>query len=154
MQIMSVLNLSLGLSLREGQRAQGDKWEDKAIPLPFTDQPKQGNSSEFPSPGLERLPHTMCQVQGQNPTVVCCTEWKTSWTHKDKVVELCHLHYFFNMSVVLVMETVDSNFNQHLLLFQHIPLVKGNDDFPVRLQWHRHELGHMSFQFAAIPRCF
>lgn len=29
------------------------------------------------------------------------------------------------------MEIVDSNFNQHLLLFQHIPLVKGNDDFPV-----------------------
>lgn len=29
------------------------------------------------------------------------------------------------------METVDSNFNQHLLLFQHILLVKGNDDFPV-----------------------
>lgn len=29
------------------------------------------------------------------------------------------------------MKIVDSNFNQHLLLFQHIPLVKGNDDFPV-----------------------
>lgn len=29
------------------------------------------------------------------------------------------------------MEIVDSNFNQHLLLFQHILLVKGNDDFPV-----------------------
>lgn len=28
------------------------------------------------------------------------------------------------------MEIVASNFNQHLLLFQHIPLVKGND-FPV-----------------------
>lgn len=38
---------------------------------------------------------------------------------------------FFNMSGVLVMEIVASNFNQHLLLFQHIPLVKGNDDFPV-----------------------
>lgn len=29
------------------------------------------------------------------------------------------------------MKIFDSNFNQHLLLFQHIPLVKGNDDFPV-----------------------
>lgn len=29
------------------------------------------------------------------------------------------------------MKIVDSNFNQHLLLFQHILLVKGNDDFPV-----------------------
>lgn len=35
------------------------------------------------------------------------------------------------MSIVLVMEIVDSNFNQYLLLFQHIPLVKGNYDFPV-----------------------
>lgn len=42
------------------------------------------------------------------------------------------LFIFFNMSGVLVMEIVDSNFNQHLLLFQHIPLDKGNDDFPVR----------------------
>lgn len=36
------------------------------------------------------------------------------------------------MSVVLAMKTVHSNFNQHLLLFQHILLVKRNDDFPVR----------------------
>lgn len=37
----------------------------------------------------------------------------------------------FLMSVVLLMEVIDSNYNQHLL-FQHIPLVKGNDDFPAR----------------------
>lgn len=34
------------------------------------------------------------------------------------------------MSAVLVVEMIESNFNQHLLLFQHIPLVKGNDYFP------------------------
>lgn len=34
------------------------------------------------------------------------------------------------MSVALVLEVADSNYNRHLPLFQHIPLVKGNDDFP------------------------
>lgn len=42
------------------------------------------------------------------------------------------LSLFFLMSVVLAMEIVDSNFSQHLLLFQHIPLIMGNNDFPVR----------------------
>lgn len=73
----------------------------------------------------------MYQVQGQNPIVVSWTGLKTSWTHKQKLVELSLFFFFFNLSVVPVMEIADSNFNQHLLLFQHIPLVKGNDDFPV-----------------------
>lgn len=57
---------------------------------------------------------------------------KNLLNHMDKLVDLCHFHNFFNMSVVLVMEIVGSNFNQHLLLFQHIPVVKGNNDFPVK----------------------
>lgn len=38
----------------------------------------------------------------------------------------------FLMSVALVMEVADSNYNRHLPLCQHIPRVKGNDDFPAR----------------------
>lgn len=36
----------------------------------------------------------------------------------------------FFMSVALVLEVADSNDNRHLPPFQHIPPVKGNDDFP------------------------
>lgn len=56
---------------------------------------------------------------------------KSSWTHKENPDEQA-LFFFLNMSVVLVMEIIESNFSQHLLLFQHIPLVMGNNDFPVR----------------------
>lgn len=104
------------------------KWEDNDIVLLFTSQPTQWERAEFLSLELERL-YAMCATckPRHNLTSVGWTKWKTWSTHKNNPVQFCHF-----LSVALVMEVIDSNYNQHLLLFQHIPRVKGNDEFPVR----------------------
>lgn len=72
----------------------------------------------------------LCHVQGQNPNIVNQIWYETLEPTEGKNFRKAVT--FFLMSVVLAMEIVDSNFSQHLLLFQHIPLIMGNNDFPVR----------------------
>lgn len=140
MQITSRLNPSPGLSIREG--GHNGTGEDSRTPhqLPFA---LLLPMTMLKSPSLGRLlsfHHWLsegCHAgHVPNPGTESDCSW-LNWTENllnsqaQTSRALSLFFFFFNMSIVLVMKIFDSNFNQHLLLFQHIPLVKGKDDFPV-----------------------